>query len=110
MTNTITNDILEKATKSKLITTTEIVFQEEETFGDNEKHHLTFDLYDGFGYCQNYKGDSYFITYPRIDFVKNCKGIAAAIREFLSMGENDEITVTDIVQSYCDLHKLQNKC
>ncbi len=103
----ISQEILEKATKSKLITSQTIQFQDEESlFGDNKKHKLKFDLYDGFGLCSNYNGQSYFITYPRIDFVKNCKGIASSIREFMGMKEDDEITVTDIVQSYCDLHKV----
>lgn len=107
MKHEISQEILEKVTKSKLLTTQEIMFQDEqEIFGDNKKHKLNFDLYDGFGYCQDYKGNSYFITYPRLDFVNNCKGIASSIREFMGMKEDDEITVTDIVQSYCDLHKM----
>ena len=102
----INQEILEKATKSKFIAEQPIMFQDSKAFGDNAKHKLSFKLFDGFGFCENYKGDSYFITYPRLDFVTTCKGCAATIREFMGMKDTDEITVTDIVQSYCDLHKL----
>ena len=103
----ISRENLEKATKSKFISTQEITFWDmEEIFGDKEEHKMTFDLYDGFGYCNDYNGNSYFLTYPRMDFVNACKTIKEKIREFLGLDASHEITVTDIVLSYCDLNML----
>lgn len=103
----VNNEILEKVSKSKLVGTQELVFFDmEDIFGDKNQHKLTFDLYDGFGFCKDYQGRTYYLTYPRLEITKTCKTIAEKIREFLGYDDKQEITITDIVVSYSTLNVL----
>lgn len=80
--------------------------ESEKIFGDNKEHILHFDLYDGFGYCADYEGEEYYLTYPTLDFVNKCPDVEQSIKEFCALKDEDEITVFDIVKSYCELRKV----
>ena len=106
--NPISKEILEKL-YGKLICIQTFQFNDEASnniFNDNKPHTMTFQLYDGFGYCPNYKGSEVVIKYPTLDFVSNCDTMAQSIREFNGLNDEDEITVPNIVHSYVKLEKI----
>ena len=109
----IEKEILMKLAKSDFICQQKVKFDKDDpqvqaVFGDNSTHTLTFDLYDGLGYCSDYKGAEYMIQYPRIEFLKDCVEMSQAIREHNGLQDEDEINVTHIVHSYCQLFNIEN--
>jgi len=104
----ITEEIIEKIC-GKPICVQEVKFKDDESaqiFGDKKTHTLTFTLYDGFGFCNDYKGKQFFLTYPTLAFLKNCEEMSQSVREFNGLQDEDEITVPQIVYSYCKLVQL----
>lgn len=101
----IENSVLEKQ-YGKLITTQVISFQDKDFFGDEGKHIIEFDIYDGFAYCGDYEGRELFLTYPKLDFVNSCNEMKTSIKEFMGLNDTDPITVTDILQSYCTIGEI----
>lgn len=96
----IEENVLEKLYGKKVSTQT-IQFQDKEFFGDNKKHSMSFDVYDGFAYCEDYKGREYVLSYPKLDFITSIKQMENAVREFMGLNDTDKICVTDVLQSYC---------
>jgi len=62
----ITDDDLKKASQSQIIEENTLSIQDNKIFGDDETHEMNFKLLDGFGYCEDYKGNSYAISYPKL--------------------------------------------
>lgn len=90
----------------KLICEQPISFVDTEFFGDNKKRVIPFKIYNGFAYCEDYNGQELFLTYPKTEFIDTCKEMAQSIREFMGLGDEEKISVVDIVQSYCQLGKI----
>lgn len=101
----IEDNVLEKL-YGKLVCEQPIRFQDTEFFGDNKKRTINFKIYDGFAYCPDYNGEELFLTYPKLDFVNTCKEMSSSVRDFMGLNDSDKICVTDIVQSYCDIHRI----
>ena len=62
----ITDEDLKKASQSQIIEETILSIQDKSIFGDDETHEMNFKLLDGFGYCEDYKGNSYAMSYPKL--------------------------------------------
>jgi len=94
---------LEKMNHTKLVCTQKISFSDP-LFGDDKEHQLTFDIFDGFAYCPNYKGKEYYMVYPRKALINLSASMQKSIREFMELEEKEEIKVTDILASYYNLY------
>ena len=70
---------------------------------------MEWEIYDGFGYCPDYKGDEYIMIYPRTQFVNESKETQETIRKELEMKEDDEITIIDIISTFNELFKNGTK-
>ena len=92
----------------KMVCEQPIRFQDSKVFGDNKKYVINFKIFDGFAYCEDFNGDEYYLTYPKIDFLNSCNEMQQAIRTYMGLNESDKIGVVDILQSYCSLHKIEN--
>lgn len=95
---------LEKMMQTKYICTLKIKIGDN-VLGDQNKHILEFDIFDGFAYCPLYKGKEYYMTYPKKKFINLSTDLKNAIKEFLNKQDND-ITEEDILASYNNLHVL----
>ena len=95
---------IEKMTNSKLVST-QVIEICDPIFNDEKKHSLKFDIFDGFAYCANYKGEEYWMDFPKKSFIKKAKAMEDAIREYTSLGEDAEITEKEIMISYNTLYK-----
>lgn len=94
---------LENMTHGTLVCTMTISI-EDEIFGDTNKHEMTFNVFDGFAHCDDCEGKEYYMEFPKLELVKKSKNMQDSIREFMELGESDEIKVTDVMCSYYELH------
>lgn len=89
----------EKATQSKFVSKQRIKLSDP-IFGDDEKHVLDFDLFDGFAVCPNYKGKMYIMEYPKLEFMKIAKNIEQNAREYLELDEHTPLTIEHCLMAY----------
>lgn len=66
---------------------------------------LHFEIYDGFAYCQDFEGSEYILKYPKMSFVKGSPDAQEAIRSYLGIDKNKDITVLDIIQRFNTFYK-----
>lgn len=99
----LTVEELENMTHSNLVCTMTISI-EDVIFGDDNKHEMTFDVFDGYAHCNDCEGKEYYMDFPKLELVKKSKAMQDSIREFMELGESDEIKVTDVMCSYYELH------
>ena len=67
------------------------------------KNKLTFEIYDGFAYCPNYRGSEYCMKYPKVEFVEKSPEMQEKIREYLKMKEDEQITIFEILQTFNEM-------
>lgn len=92
----------EKATQSKFVSKQKIKLADP-ILGDNKKHILEFDVFDGFAICPNYNGKTYFMQYPKLEFMKIAKKIEENAREYLELDEHTPLTVEHVLTAYNSL-------
>lgn len=102
MVNILSVSDLENMTHSTLVCSMTISLTDE-IFGDDKHHEMCFDVFDGFAHCNNCEGKEYYMDYPKLELVKKSKRMQDSIREFMGLGDNDEIKITDIMCAYYDL-------
>lgn len=78
--------------------------------GFNDK--IPFEIYDGYAYCENFKGHRYEMVYPQIKAVRDSKEMADAVIEYINsistkkLETANEIGVLHILTAfntlYCD--------
>jgi hypothetical protein len=89
----------EKATQSKFVSKQKIKLADP-ILGDNDKHILEFDIFDGFAVCPNYKGKMYYMTFPKLEFMKIASNIEKQAKEFLEIDEHTPLKVEDVLVAY----------
>ena len=67
------------------------------------KSQIPFKIYDGFAYCPNYRGNEYCMKFPKIEFVNKSSEMQDEIRRYMKMGENDDITIYEIMQTFNEM-------
>lgn len=97
---------LEGLYKPLICTQTIQIDDNEALFGDKKKRVMKFDIYDGFAYCADYKGEEYYMIYPQLDFIKISKEMSQAVKEYVGLKDTDPIQVTDILTSYNTLYRV----
>ena len=90
----------------KLVSTENIEF-DKDMLGTDENIIMRFDIYDGFAYCADFNGKEYGLSYPTLNFIKSCKIMLNSAKDFMGLHEEDDISVTDILQSYGSLFKIE---
>jgi hypothetical protein len=78
--------------------------------GFNDK--IPFEIYDGYAYCEDFKGHRYEMTYPQLKAVHDSKEMADAVIEYINsistkkIETANEISVLHILTAfntlYCD--------
>lgn len=96
----------EKATHSKLVSQHKIKLADA-IFGDNKKHILDFDIYDGFAICPNYKGKTYIMQFPKLEFIKLAKNIEKEARDYLQLDEHAPLQVEHVLSAYNKLSVVE---
>lgn len=76
--------------------------------GTDEDIAMTFNVFDGLAYCEDFEGNEYVLSYPKLEFVKNCKIMHNAVKEFVGKPEEEDITITDVLRSYGSLYKIES--
>jgi hypothetical protein len=69
------------------------------------KNKLSFEIYDGFAYCPNYRGSEYCMKYPKVEFVNKSTEMQDKIREYMKLDENDDITIYEIMQTFNEMER-----
>ena len=64
---------------------------------------MSFELYDGFGYCADFNGHEYILKYPKMAFVRCSVEAQDAIRELLGYDKDNDTYV-----SFGKSHNLKN--
>ena len=90
----------------KLVSTENIEF-DKDMLGTDENIIMRFDIYDGFAYCADFNGKEYGLSYPTLNFIKSCKIMLNSAKDLMGLHEEDDISVTDILQSYGSLFKIE---
>lgn len=72
----------------------------DDILGDNKKHIMEFDIFDGFAYCADYNGKEYYMTFPKKEFIKLSKDMEKSAREYLSLDEHEPLTEQHLLASY----------
>ena len=102
MTNYSIKDF-EKATQSKFVSSQKIKLADP-IFGDNKQHILQFDIFDGFAICPDYNGKTYFMEYPKLEFMKIAKEIEDNAREYLELDEHTPLKEEHVLIAYNRLY------
>lgn len=89
----------EKATQSKFVSSQKIKLADP-ILGDNKKHVMDFDVFDGFAVCPNYNGKMYYMTFPKLEFMKIAKNIEKNAREYLELDEHEPLKVEHVLAAY----------
>lgn len=98
-------DIFSKILNSKPIV--EKIEFNKSMMGTDENIAMTFNVFDGLGYCEDFEGNEYILSYPKLEFVNNCKVMLNAVKEFVGIKEEDEITISDVLRSYGSLYRIE---
>ena len=69
------------------------------------KNKLSFEIYDGFAYCPNYRGSEYCMKYPKVEFVNKSTEMQDEIRKYMKLDENDDITIYEIMQTFNEMSR-----
>lgn len=67
---------------------------------------LTFDIYDGYAICRDYKGHTYDMTYPQLKIVKESTELSDEVLNTVgSIDSIDEINVLHVLMTFNTLYK-----
>ena len=99
---------LEAMTQTQYVSTQRISLKDP-LLGDNNRHVLVFDIFDGYAYCADYNGDEYDMVFPRLKFVNKSKDMSSEVRKYLNLPENTILTVEHILMAYNTLRKWPHK-
>lgn len=67
------------------------------------KNKLKFEIYDGFAYCENYRGHEYCMFYPKVEFINKSDESQAEIRRYLGLAEDADITIYEVLQTFNEM-------
>lgn len=90
---------LEKMTQSKFVCKQKIRLVDD-AFGDNKPHIIEVLVFDGMAWCEDFKGHSYMMTYPKKSFVNLSKELSDNLKNFLELEKNATITEEHILIGY----------
>lgn len=91
---------IEKLQKTTYLGTHQINGITIDLFGKDSKHNVVFDVFDGFAYCADYRGEEITLSYPKLELIKEAKVMRDNIIENLGLDENEEITPLHILATY----------
>jgi hypothetical protein len=97
----------EKATHSKIVAENVEIKIVDEILGDKKPHILKFDIYDGFAICPNYKGKTYTMKFPKVEFMKIATNIADNAREILKLDAHAPLQVEHVLAAYGSMSILE---
>lgn len=70
------------------------------------KNAIPFEIYDGFAFCENYRGHRYDMIYPQLKAVKDSKELSDAVIDYIGSIESvEEISVIHILITFNTLYR-----
>ena len=90
---------LEKMMQTKYIGTHRIKLCDG-ILGDTKNHVMEFDIFDGFAYCANYKGQEYYMEFPQKSFIKLMKEMEDEVRDYLDLTSDTEVNEIHLLSAY----------
>jgi hypothetical protein len=75
------------------------------------KNQIPFEIFDGYAYCENYKGHRYDMTYPQLKAVKDSEEMATAVINYINeisdkkLETADDISVIHCLIAFNTLHR-----
>lgn len=94
---------LEKMTQANYVCTMKIKLADD-ILGDNKKHIMEFDIFDGFAYCADYNGKEYYMMFPKKEFIKLSKDMEKEARDYLSLDEHAPLEEKELLATYNTLY------
>jgi hypothetical protein len=59
------------------------------------KNQIPFEIYDGYAYCENYKGHRYDMSYPQLKAVRESEEMATAVLNYINQISDKKLESTD---------------
>jgi hypothetical protein len=59
------------------------------------KNKIPFEIYDGYAYCEDYKGHRYDMSYPQLKSVKDSEEMANAVMEYINKISDKKLESVD---------------
>ena len=59
------------------------------------KNQIPFEIYDGYAYCENYKGHRYDMSYPQLKAVKESEEMATAVMDYINKISDKKLESVD---------------
>lgn len=87
ITNKILSSIFGNATEQASLAITS-----EELFGDKDKRVMDFIFYNGFAFCPNFEGKSYYFEYPLLNYFTSHPNEAKDVMNVADLKDEKEIT------------------
>ena len=89
----------------------QMIVTNKQLFEDEKPHTLTFDFYDGFGFCENYDNKRYYIYYPLISFFNNRKEVVKEVIDNATQNskEEEKLTPFNIALTFGEICCLDGK-
>ena len=87
ITNKILSSIFGNATEQASLAITS-----EELFGDKDKRVMDFIFYNGFAFCPNFEGKSYYFEYPLLNYFTSHPNEAKDVMNAADLKDEKEIT------------------
>lgn len=75
------------------------------------KNQIPFEIYDGYAYCENYKGHKYEMTYPQLKAIRESEEMATAVINYINQISDkkiesvDEISVIHVLIAFNTLYR-----
>lgn len=75
------------------------------------KNQIPFEIYDGYAYCENYKGHRYEMTYPQLKAIRESEEMATAVINYINeisdkkLESADEISVIHVLIAFNTLYR-----
>lgn len=59
------------------------------------KNQIPFEIYDGYAYCENYKGHRYDMSYPQLKAVRESEEMATAVMDYINKISDKKLESVD---------------
>ena len=75
------------------------------------KNQIPFEIYDGYAYCEDYKGHSYAMEYPQLKAIRESEEMATAVINYINeisdkkLESADEISVMHVLIAFNTLYR-----
>ena len=64
------------------------------------KNQIPFEIYDGYAYCEDYKGHRYEMTYPQLKAIRESEEMATAVINYINEISDKKLENADEIRKF----------